>query len=804
MKDGRLKYVALIFTVIIAISTIAVFDVRAFSPWVGYLKPAFPDYAPSGMPDFDEKQDTWGPVAGMYTWCGPVAAANSLWWLDSEYENLTLANPIPPPTASDHFPLVTTYNSTWDDHDSRNVDPLVRNLASLMNTDGQNTGHDHIGTRWQDLEAGINAYVTQQGLSKYFEVHDMQFADFGWINTEVSKCQDVILFLEFYQLTGGGWSPLTSDPNLESGHFVTCAGVNTTTNMVLISDPYQDAYETGKAPGRSPVPDSPGYTSTAHNNATFVSQDAYTVAQYNFVIPPPPPAGYPPMVWELQGYLQTMGYPAAYHAFIRVAVATSPKPMSQWVGYVKPSFPDYAPSGMPDFDEKQNLFATTGAYTWCVPVAVANSLWWLDSEYESLMFTNPVPPPTKSDHFNLVNSTNSWDDHDNQNVASLVITLAFLMDTDGIRTHDGHLGTRWTDVQTGIQKYLNQQGVANLFEVHNQSFPTFTWIDNETEKCQDVEISLEFWYWTGVGWSNTTISNPALELGHCVTCAGVNSTTSQLLISDPYQDAYESGTTPGRTPAIHGTPHNSGVHNDTLYVSQDAYNVTQYPSIGQPPPPPGYPATVYELQGYLQTMPAYADPNYHAFIKGAVATSPAGVHDVAVTNLTSSKTVICRGWCGNLTVTAQNLGTFPENFNVTIYANTTTVTSLNFNLASGGSATQGLLWNTTTFAYGNYSLKAAADMVPGEVNSANNNFTDGWVKLSIFGDITGGTPNLLDFVPDGQVSMKDVGTVARFFGQNVPPAPPECDVTGPNAFVPDGTVDMRDVGAVARHFGEHE
>ena len=358
MKHIRYDAACLILTVMMLAGTIAVFRASASTPWVGYVKPGFPDYAPSGTPDFDEKQDNWGPTPGLYTWCSPVAAANSLWWLDSEFENLTFYYPVAPPTKSDHFPLVTTYNSTWDDHDPRNVDPLVRNLASLMNTDGVHSGGDHVGTYWQDLEAGLNAYIAQQGLTRYFEVHHLEFADLGWVSNEILNCQDVVLCLEFYQFTGGSWYPLTSNPNLEHGHSVTCAGVNITTGMVLISDPYQDAYELGTAPsGRSPVPDAPGYNSTAHNNATFVSQDAYTMVPYNFPMnpmPPPPflaPPGYPPVAWELQGYLQTMGLPPTYHAFVRVAIATSPVAVTEWPGYIKPAFPDYAQSGVPDFDE---------------------------------------------------------------------------------------------------------------------------------------------------------------------------------------------------------------------------------------------------------------------------------------------------------------------------------------------------------------------------------------------------------------------------------------------------------------------
>ncbi len=205
MRHIRYEVVSLVLIAMILGGTIALFSAHVLAaPWQGYVKPAFTDYAPSGMPDFDEKQDLWGPALGTYTWCVPVAVADSLWWLDSEYESINYSSPVAPPTISDHFNLVTAYG-LWDDHNPSNVDPLVRNLALLMHTDGQGLGGGWVGTRWIDVAPGIQAYLVQQGVNSLFEVHQMDFPVFPWIDAQVTQCQDVELFLEFWYFNLGTW-----------------------------------------------------------------------------------------------------------------------------------------------------------------------------------------------------------------------------------------------------------------------------------------------------------------------------------------------------------------------------------------------------------------------------------------------------------------------------------------------------------------------------------------------------------------------------------------------------------------------
>jgi len=186
-------------------------------------------------------------------------------------------------------------------------------------------------------------------------------------------------------------------------------------------------------------------------------------------------------------------------------------------------------------------------------------------------------------------------------------------------------------------------------------------------------------------------------------------------------------------------------------------------------------------------------PISHSDFSGTVnVTAPS--HDVAVSRFALAKTVISRGYGGNITATAANFGGNAETFNVTVYANSSYISSANVTLSSGNSANVTFTWNTTGFAYGNYTISAYAWPVPGETNTANNNCTAGWVIVSLIGDVTGSSG-----WPDGQVNMRDVALIARAFGST-----PGSSNWNPNSDLNnDGTVNMRDIALVARNFGQH-
>ena len=485
--------------------------------------------------------------------------------------------------------------------------------------------------------------------------------------------------------------------------------------------------------------------------------------------------------------------------------------IANWQGFVKPGFPDYAPSGMPDFDEKQPQFTTNPAhnqYSWCVPVAVANSLWWLDSEYESIINPTPVPPPTLSDHFNLVTSYSplTWDDHDPKNVIGngiingLVAELAMDMHTDGIGVGGGYVGTRLVDVVPGITQYLINHLMTGSFEVHQADYPpSFGLIDTQVEQCQDVELFLDFWYFNLGSWIHVT--EPIFELGHCVTCAGANATTSQVLVSDPYYNAFEIGADPqGREPVIDPNPGNTAVHNDAQYVSQDAYTV----AVLGIPAPPGYPPVILELKNYLQINGFSIDPNWHALIRAAVGVSP--LPDVEVTGVTTSKTgcaveTVGLGLKANVTVSVLNLDCVAETFNVNVTATPKTMPSVvkvgtqSVSLLAGERKTLLFVWDTTGTSYDNYTISAVADTVPGEVNTANNKYDYGRMEVSIPGDIDGMQE------ADGKlwVGLSDLVILALSY--NSKPGNPKWN---PNADIENvGEVELGGLVILAQHYNQH-
>jgi hypothetical protein len=481
-------------------------------------------------------------------------------------------------------------------------------------------------------------------------------------------------------------------------------------------------------------------------------------------------------------------------------------------------------------------------WTWCGPLAVANSIWWFDSKYES----NTIPPPAIKDTFPLVTSYNPgvWDDHDPQNVKPFVEHIAFLMDCDGMRTKLCHDGSTVWDMQAGITQYLSWSGVnpqgdvdgngivdqndlaivsvamgskpgdanwnmsadiwpetvtgpytadnvidhndldlvnenlgkTGLFYEHTSGlYPSFYYIEEEVERCQDVVLCLGFY----------DQSTGERQGGHFVTVAGVNSNTYQLLISNPIRDDFEGGFTPGESPVphVHMPPEPPYItHNNASLVSHDAYTLVYNPT-----------------GGYWVLYDYFTDRPWEARVEFAVITSPY-IRNIAVTDV-DVPTIINRGDTvsgrANVNVTIQNNGQKTESFfDVWVEANTTIVgTQTIISLDAGSQTTITLQWNTVGYKVGNYTIRAYAQHLLGETDYDDNTFENGKVVVKLIGDLgSGPPPTYLAF--DGSVDSWDFALwAACYFGT----APPKVIYLGdlgsgppPMFFAYDGSVDSWD------------
>jgi parallel beta-helix repeat protein len=154
-----------------------------------------------------------------------------------------------------------------------------------------------------------------------------------------------------------------------------------------------------------------------------------------------------------------------------------------------------------------------------------------------------------------------------------------------------------------------------------------------------------------------------------------------------------------------------------------------------------------------------------------------GKHDVAVMNVTASKTVVGQGYSLNINVTAANQGEFTETFNVTAYANTTTIETKEVTLTNGNSTTITFTWNTTGFAKGNYTISAYAWPVQNETDTTDNNCTDGSVLITKVGDlgsrveVSPGPPPVYAnefFACDGLVTSADLNLFLQCYKGTAP------------------------------------
>lgn len=166
------------------------------------------------------------------------------------------------------------------------------------------------------------------------------------------------------------------------------------------------------------------------------------------------------------------------------------------------------------------------------------------------------------------------------------------------------------------------------------------------------------------------------------------------------------------------------------------------------------------------------------------------IRDVAIVDITPLRTQAYEDWLVYINVTVRNEGNLTETFNVTLYYDSNIIQTFKVtNLAPGEEITFTIPWSTKGVTpCHNYTIKGEAEQVPYELDTLDNTYVDGTIKIKIMGDING----------DGIVNITDISSIGKAFGSN-PDNPrwnPEADLNM------DGVIDVRDISRASRNFGK--
>jgi len=230
------------------------------------------DYAPSGMPDFSLCRPVWSQpgAPAQWTYAGPVALADALWWLDSAAE----PRPRPPSEPNDGHGLVTAYphfGPPRDDHDAENLTLLVEDLAFRLNTDGRRETGQVRGTRWEDLVQGASGYLAARNMVDTYRMETSAPPSTAWVRSRFDRGAGAVLLLGVWEQQGEAWRRI-------GGHYAAMAGIGASGDRIALADPLADAAALG-APGRT-NPDDPTVHSCrlaprAHDDAAVSAHDVY-------------------------------------------------------------------------------------------------------------------------------------------------------------------------------------------------------------------------------------------------------------------------------------------------------------------------------------------------------------------------------------------------------------------------------------------------------------------------------------------------------------------------------------------------
>jgi general secretion pathway protein D len=172
-------------------------------------------------------------------------------------------------------------------------------------------------------------------------------------------------------------------------------------------------------------------------------------------------------------------------------------------------------------------------------------------------------------------------------------------------------------------------------------------------------------------------------------------------------------------------------------------------------------------------------------------------HDIAVIEVEPSKTIVGQGYSAAVKVGVKNYGVFSETSKTAVYANSTIIWLQIDYLTSGSSVTLFVVWNTSSFAIGNFSISADSEPVPDELDVIDNQRISGVpVHIGIPGDVS----SSIQGTYDGIVNMRDINYLILLFNTNTASSnwKPNADVNN------DAVVNMRDIQIAILNFNKHE
>jgi len=167
-------------------------------------------------------------------------------------------------------------------------------------------------------------------------------------------------------------------------------------------------------------------------------------------------------------------------------------------------------------------------------------------------------------------------------------------------------------------------------------------------------------------------------------------------------------------------------------------------------------------------------------------------HDIALQSATPSANEVNPGTTVTITVAIKNIANISTTATFTVttkYNNTVIGTQQVTDLARGATSILTFDWVTTGVEPGNYTIKAEATTVTDELNTDNNNLTNGTVKIKapLTGDING----------DGTINNQDLTLLIQEYGLT-----PDSPTWNPNADLnKDNVIDEQDLYILGKNYG---